>query len=123
MMPATCLAGVVTAGLALLMVDSLMIPGRDLALALTMGFGQVGIAFILITLGARHVPAAEVALLSLTEAVFAPVWVWLMVDEVPNALALVGGTIVLTAVVAQALGGVRRERVPRSSLEKGSAVE
>jgi drug/metabolite transporter (DMT)-like permease len=123
MMPATCLAGVIMAGVGLLMVDSLAIPERDLALALTMGFGQLGIAVILITLGARHVPAAEVALLSLTEAAFAPVWVWLVVDEVPNALALAGGTIVLTAVVAQALGGVRRKGVPRSSLEKGSAVE
>ena len=62
---------------------------------------------MLITLGARFLPAAEVALLSLAETVLAPLWVWAGVGEVPALLTLAGGAIVLSAVVAQAVTGMR----------------
>jgi drug/metabolite transporter, DME family len=58
------------------------------------------------------VPAAELTLLSLTEVVLGPIWVWLGVGEVPSPLTLAGGAIVLGAVAYQALGGVRRKRPP-----------
>ena len=65
--------------------------------------------FVLITLGARYLPAAEVALLSLAETVLAPIWVWLGVGEVPTLLTLAGGVIVISAVVAQAVSGMRSQ--------------
>lgn len=89
---------------------ALAVSGRDLALCLTMGSVQVGAGMILFTLGARHVPAAELTLLSLTELVFAPVWVWLAVGEVPSPLTVVGGAILMAAIVYQALSGARRPR-------------
>ncbi|HET6221276.1 MAG TPA: EamA family transporter, partial [Dongiaceae bacterium] len=61
-------------------------------------------------LGARHVPAAQVALLLLTEVILAPFWVWLFVGETPTPTALIGGLIVLGAVMAQAVAGVLWER-------------
>ncbi len=110
LLPATCLAGVVAAVIALPMVESFRISGHDLLLALLLGSGQLGLGFLLITLGARHVPAAEVALLALTETILAPTWVWIFVDEVPTPMALTGGVIVLTAVFGQGLMGLFRER-------------
>ena len=62
---------------------------------------------MLITLGARFLPAAEVALLSLAETVLAPVWVAIGIGEIPAALTLAGGAVVLAAVVAQAVTGMR----------------
>jgi drug/metabolite transporter (DMT)-like permease len=53
-------------------------------------------------LGARYVPAAETALLSMTEAVLAPLWVWLAVNEIPSALTLAGGIIVMVTVGGRA---------------------
>lgn len=106
MLPAICLAGVVGAALGLAMSDTLVLSRHDLALCLFLGVFQYAGGFILITLGARYLPAAEVALLSLTEVVLAPIWVWIGVGEVPAALTLVGGGIVLAAVVAQALTGM-----------------
>jgi drug/metabolite transporter (DMT)-like permease len=62
----------------------------------------------LFTIGSRHIPAGELTLLSLTEVVLGPVWVWLGVGEVPTLYTMVGGLIVLGAISAQALSGVRR---------------
>jgi DME family drug/metabolite transporter len=108
MLPATCLAGVVAAALALILAPDLDLSLRDIGLSILLGVAQVGAGFTLITLGARYVPAAQVALLALTEVVLAPLWVWIFVGETPSAPSLVGGCIVFGAVVTQALIGLRR---------------
>ena len=51
------------------------------------------------------VPVAEITLLMLLEVVAAPIWAWIGVGEVPAYLTLAGGTIVLIAVVVQAVWG------------------
>jgi drug/metabolite transporter (DMT)-like permease len=60
----------------------------------------------------RFVPAAEVALLALSEVALGPFWVWLLLDETPSALSLAGGAVVLGAVVAQVLLGGRPRPIP-----------
>ena len=107
MIPAICLAGLVGAGLGFAMADSLAISRHDLELCLFLGVVQYAGGFVLLTLGARYLPAAEVALLALSEIVLAPTWVWIGVGEVPAVFTLVGGAIVLAAVVTQAVMGIR----------------
>ena len=75
-----------------------------------MGAVQVGGGLTLFTLGARHVPVAELTLLSLTELALAPIWVWLAVGEVPSGYTLIGGAIIVAAITYQALSGARRRR-------------
>lgn len=114
MVPAVAGAGVVGALLGLVMAGGDVAMSRhDTLLALLMGSAQFGVGFILITLGTRHVPAAEAALLSLTETVLAPLWVWLAVSETPSGYTLAGGLVVLAALLAQALDGIRREQARR----------
>jgi drug/metabolite transporter (DMT)-like permease len=110
MLPATCLAGVVAGAIAFVMADDLIISGHDLILCLILGSVQFGAGFMLLTISTRYIPAAEVALYSLTEAVLAPIWVWIGVDETPSLLTLSGGAIVLTAVLVNGLITLRRER-------------
>ena len=69
---------------------------------------QLGFQYILLTIGTRHVPAAEVALVGRLSLVLAPLWVWLAVDEVPGDLTLIGGAIVLAAILGHALAVRRR---------------
>ena len=107
MIPAICLGGLVGTALGFAMSDTLVLSGHDLALCLFLGVAQYTGGFVLITLGARFLPAAEVALLSLAETVLAPIWVWIGVGEVPALLTLAGGAVVLSAVVAQAVTGLR----------------
>ena len=107
MIPAICLAGLVGAALGFAMSDTLVLSRHDLVLCLFLGVVQYTGGFVLITLGARYLPAAEVALLSLAETVLAPIWVWLGVGEVPALLTLAGGAVVLAAVATQAVTGMR----------------
>ena len=109
MIPAICLAGLVGAALGFAMSDTLVLSRHDLVLCLFLGVVQYTGGFVLITLGARFLPAAEVALLSLAETVLAPIWVWIGVGEVPALLTLAGGAVVLSAVVAQAVTGMRSQ--------------
>lgn len=117
MLPAVCVAGaasaLVSAAAALLLGTGLAVPAWDLGLSLTYGVVGVGAGLWLYTLGSRHLPAAELTLLSLTEVVLGPVWVWLGFGEVPSPLTLLGGVVLLGALAGQALSGVvRRPRPP-----------
>src|SRR5262249_58926334 len=76
---------------------------RDLVYLMVFGITQSGLAFWLLTIGSRLIPATETALISVMETPLGPAWVWLAVGEVPTAAAMVGGTILLVAVVAHLL--------------------
>ena len=107
MVPATVWGALVSALIGGLLADSFAISGRDLWLCVLFGTVNMGAGIVLVTTGARYVPAAQVALLGLAEAVLAPVWVWLGVGEVPSGLTLLGGAIVLAAVAGQASAAAR----------------
>lgn len=117
MMPCVAIAGALGALAALPVVlvqaptieAALLLSGRDFALCATMGVVQVGCGLTLFTLGARHVPAVELTLLSMTELVLAPIWVWLGVGEVPSGYTLIGGAVILAAIAYRALADARRQ--------------
>ncbi|UCH00306.1 MAG: DMT family transporter [Deltaproteobacteria bacterium] len=116
MMPSVCLAGVFSAlisgVIATAVEGSLTISGHDLFLCVILGAAQLSCGLIIFTFGSRHVPAAELILLALTEVVLAPIWVWLVVGEVPSRITFIGGGILLAAVTGQALSGMHRPRTP-----------
>lgn len=72
---------------------------RDVALACVSGGIALGLGLPMFNLGHRSVPAAKVPLLLMTEVVLAPLWVWIWPGEVPGIATLVGGAIILGAVV------------------------
>ncbi len=109
-MAATSLAGVIAALLCLLFIPTFEISLHDLIYSMALGAIQVGLGFILITLGSRSVPSAQVPLLALAETALAPLWVWLVVNETPARNTLVGGAIVLAAVAFQGIAGLRRSQ-------------
>lgn len=110
MLPATCLSGLIAAGIALIFVEQLSINLHDLQIALVLGAAQFGLGFMFLTWGTRRIPAAEVALFSLSESVLNPVWTWLFANEVPSTYTLLGSAIVLIAVFSYGLAAVVRER-------------
>ena len=101
MAPATCLSQVILVVAFLPFATPGEISGDDLAWLAALGIGQIGLGFALLTVGARLIPAAQVGLITLLEVVLGPVWVWLALDERPGTLTLVGGTIVIAAIVLQ----------------------
>ncbi|MFQ5983954.1 MAG: DMT family transporter [Alphaproteobacteria bacterium] len=112
MAPAVCLGGMFVALAAALMVEQIAITPRDLGLCVFMGTIQIGLGLLLFTLGSRFLPAAELAILALVEVILAPLWVWIVVGEVPSLMTFFGGAVVLSAVVTNALTGMRRKRPP-----------
>ena len=71
----------------------------DLALLALFGAAQLGLGLVLFTAGARLIPVAEASLIAVLESVLGPVWVWLALGETPAPAALVGGAIILAALV------------------------
>jgi drug/metabolite transporter (DMT)-like permease len=70
---------------------------------LFLGIFQLGIPFILMSVAIRTLTAVEAILIQTLEPVLNPIWVFLVVGELPTPLALFGGLIVLTAVTLRAL--------------------
>jgi drug/metabolite transporter (DMT)-like permease len=104
MIPAVCLAQALVVLAAGPFASTGGIGARQLGLLVAMGVVQMGLGLALFTVGARLIPAAEVALITLLEVVLGPLWVLLSIHERPDAATLAGGVIVVAAVVLQALG-------------------
>lgn len=110
MVPATALGGFLTAILVLPFADPGSLEGDRLWMMMLLGLVILPIAFGLITLGPRTVPAPEVALLMLLETVLGPFWVWLVIHEEPSLPTFIGGAIVLGAVALHACWRLTRRR-------------
>ena len=101
MVPAQFVAGVSSCVIGFLLSTKLMISPNDIFLGFLAGFFQVGFGFIFITIGARTTPSAMVGIIMLSESVLGPVWAFLFVSERPSMFALIGGSIILCAVLLQ----------------------
>ena len=85
-----------------------IVPWPDMAAGFVHGFVFMGVGMMLFVRSAPVVPAAEMTILAQTETIFGPVWVWLAFGETPLRTTLVGGGLILAAVVLKAVSGVRR---------------
>ena len=112
MSPTILIAAAVTAAvsgaLAVAGGTGLTLPIADVGLASAYGVLVIGAGIFMLTIGARHVPAAELVVLSLTEVVLGSIWVALAFGELPSVLTFIGGIVVLGSIAAQAVVGMRR---------------
>ena len=53
----------------------------------------------MITIGSQTTPAAVVGILMLTETVFGPLWAWLFINEIPPISVIIGGSIIISAIL------------------------
>jgi drug/metabolite transporter (DMT)-like permease len=104
MAPAMCLSQVAVFVLAAPFAQPGQAGALDIMLFALLGIAQIGLGFIFLTIGARLIPAGEVALITLLEIVLGPLWVWLFLSEGPSAATFTGGMIVLGAVLLQSRG-------------------
>jgi|TARA_A100001388_G_C28747004_1_gene490030 DME family drug/metabolite transporter len=103
MVPSQFIAGIFALMIGYLMSGKIHISYHDIFLGFLAGFFQLGFGFIFITIGAQRTPSAMVGIIMLTEAVFGPLWAWLFINEQPPNVVLLGGTIVIIAVLMQFL--------------------
>ena len=86
----------------------------DWAIVTGLGVIQIGVAYVFLTRGMRHVRAFEASMLLLLEPVLNPVWSWLIHGERPRAWSLVGGAIILTGTLLKTWLDSRGNGVERS---------
>ena len=101
MIPAQFVAGISSCLIGFLLSTKIMISPHDIFLGFLAGFFQIGFGFIFITIGARTTPSATVGVIMLSESVLGPLWAFLFASERPSMFALVGGAIILSAVLLQ----------------------
>ncbi len=104
MAPAICVSQVLVAIVAAPFAHPGSVDAHDFGLIAALGVGQMGLGLAFLTIGARLIPAAEVALITLLEVVLGPLWVWLALSERPSTATLAGGAVVIGAVMLQAGG-------------------
>jgi len=112
MMPTVLLSGVfatvVCFGIVMATGTGLAVPINDIVVASLMGVFQTGAGLVLYTFGARSVPAVQLALLPLIEVILSPLWVAVIIGEVPTAIVLTGGFLVGIAIIGDAILTARR---------------
>jgi len=107
---AISVSGLLTAVLILPLAAPLTISQADLGYLLIMGIYMLPLGTALMFIGPRYIPAAEVGLLLLLESIMGPVWVWLILDEVPGERTLIGGAIVLSTLALNTAWALRQGR-------------
>ena len=101
MVPAQFVAGICCCLIGYFFSNKIMISNHDIFLGFLAGFFQIGFGFIFITIGARTTPSAMVGIIMLSESVLGPLWAFLFVSERPSIFSLIGGAVILFAVLIQ----------------------
>jgi drug/metabolite transporter (DMT)-like permease len=111
MLPNVMIAGIVSlAGAFALTAPDFGATGRDLVVLAIMGCVQLGTGCLLATAASRALSATEMGLMSLLEPILGPVWVWVLMAEDPGRSTLIGGAIVMGAVLANEAFAAWRSR-------------
>lgn len=99
MLPAAALSAYLVSLVTLPFAAPLAVSGSEFAHLVLFGTAQSGLGVVLLVIGSRYVPAAQNAVIASLEAPLAPLWVWLAFGETPAVTTLVGGAIVITAII------------------------
>jgi drug/metabolite transporter (DMT)-like permease len=83
--------------------------GHDFALLGILGVVQLGIPYVLYGIAIRHVSAMEASLVPVLEPILNPIWVALFTAEIPSTMAVIGGAVVIGAVVWHSLLGAAKK--------------
>ena len=108
MLPAVLIGAIVSSLFTLPLAWPLQASGHDLGLLALLGSVQLALPCLLVVRLSRHLPAAEISLLALLEVVFGVAWAWLWAAEQLSPNVLVGGGMVLLALVAKETAGLRK---------------
>lgn len=108
--PAVLLGALVSCAITLPLSLPFVASGKDVLLLAILGVFQLGIPCVMMVRASAHLSAPEVALLGLLEVLMGPLWSWLGAGETPATSTLIGGAIVLAALVANEIVPQRAAR-------------
>jgi drug/metabolite transporter (DMT)-like permease len=117
MVPSVLLAGIFSMLFALAFALPLSVSMSDLVLLSVMGIVQLGVGLLLMMVAVRYLASAEIGLLSILEIIFGTLSVWVLIGERPSHATLVGGGVVVAALIANEIAGLRQS-VPQEIRSK-----
>ena len=117
MIPAVAWSMAVTAVIAWPLAIPASLDDMGWVYTLLLGLAILPVSSALITLGPRHLPAPEVGLIMLLETLLGPLWVWLVIREVPSIETLIGGAMILAALTWMSIAAICESRhvIPQTS--------
>ncbi len=86
----------------------LLVAPVDVGLLLLLGGVILPVSFAMITLSPRYLQAPEVSLILLIETILGPIWVWLVLGEVPHSRTLIAGLLILGTLLTHTLFSLRQ---------------
>ena len=99
MVPAIFYSGIFSVIYGLFLAGDLIFSMNDILMGFLLGVPQLAFGFICVTIGTKTTKAVTVGLLMLLETIFAPVWVWIFLNELPPTSVFFGGLIIISAVI------------------------
>ena len=120
MVPAVCASAFLCALLVWPFASPMQVSGQELGLLALFGISQFGMGLLLLALGTPLVSATRGALIGVLQTPLATLWVWLAFVEQPATLTLLGGAIVLAAVLADMLAPHPTSTTSSESMRSGS---
>ena len=98
MVPAIFYSGIFSCLYGLILSESFIFTFHDIFMGFLLGVPQLALGFICITIGSRTTPSATIGLLMLSETLFAPIWVWIFLGEIPPLSVFIGGLVIILAI-------------------------
>ena len=99
MVPAIFYSGIFSLIYGFILIDSFTFTNHDIFMGFLLGVPQLSFGFICITIGSRSITSATVGLLMLIETLCGPLWVWLFLNEIPPSSVILGGVIIIFAII------------------------
>ena len=99
MVPAMLYSGIFSLIYGAILSKSFEFTSHDLFMGFLLGVPQLALGFICITIGSRTTASATVGLLMLMETLCGPLWVWLFLNEIPPVSVLIGGLVIISAII------------------------
>ena len=103
LVPAIWYASISSTLISFLMTNDLSFSNNDILMGFLLGVPQLTFGFVCITIGSRTTKSVTIGLLMLTETIFAPLWVWLFLNEIPPMSVFIGGSIIIFAIIIKSL--------------------
>ena len=108
LIPTVMLGGVLSALMMLPLAWPFQASPHDIGILAILGFFQLGLPCMLMVAASKSLSAPEISLLALLEVLLGPIWAWLGADEVPAQATLMGGAVVVLALVFNEVAAMRQ---------------
>ena len=104
----TAMTGISLAIIAYFASDTISIDFYNLFVVGVMGLIITPFSRVLIFSGTKFINASEVSLLMIIETVMGPIWVWMVLNEVPSSYTFIGGAIILLTLIVNSIYFIRK---------------